>query len=191
MGETLSEMASGGDEGKNTRGIPPQEFIDNVAEYCKAFGNAESVITTQQEMYSKYKFMENQMAQHRNAIASKKPEIEKSLAMLKKLIEKRDNGDGSMQTHFQLGNCLYANADVPVNEDSRVCLWLGANVMLEYTYDEAVELLTGNKTQAVETVESLDEDLDFIKDQITTTEVNIARVYNQDVRDRRKNAQEK
>merc|ERR1711924_285989 len=163
MGETLSEMASGGDEGKNTRGIPPQE------------------------LYSKYKFMENQMAQHRHAVDQKRPELEKSLTMLKKLIEKRDNPEvESMKTHFELGNCLYANADIPVNEDSRACLWLGANVMLEYTYDEAVELLSKNLEQANETLEGLDRDLDFIKDQITTTEVNIARVYNNDVRERRK-----
>ena len=51
--------------------------------------------------------------------------------------------------------------------------------MLEYTYDEALELLNKNYEQAKETKDSLDKDLDFIKDQITTTEVNIARVYNQ------------
>merc|ERR1711881_568054 len=104
--------------------------------------------------------------------------------MMKTLIANREKDEETLQTHFQLGNCLYANANIPTNEDSRVCLWLGANVMLEYTYDEALELLTNNFTQASETIESLDNDLDFIKDQITTTEVNIARVYNQDVRDR-------
>ena len=61
-----------------------------------------------------------------------------------------------------------------------------ANVMLEYTYEEAMELLQKNLTQATTSVEQLDKDLDFIKDQITTTEVNIARVYNHDVRERRK-----
>merc|ERR1712072_1493344 len=96
-------MEGGGEESKkadpsNPRGIPPQEFIENVGEYCKALGTNESVISTQQEMYSKYKFMEAQMAQHRNAIAGKKPEIEKSLAMLKKLIEKREKGEDSMKT---------------------------------------------------------------------------------------------
>ena len=63
--------------------------------------------------------------------------------------------------------------------------------MLEYTYDEALELLTNNFTNAKETVESLDTDLDFIKDQITTTEVNIARVYNQDVREKRAKKEER
>merc|ERR1712072_646075 len=184
-------MEGGGEESKkadpsNPRGIPPQEFIENVGEYCKAFGDAQSVISTQQEMYSKYKFMEAQMTQHRNAIFGKKPELEKSLAMLKQLVAKRDSGEELMKTHFQLGNCLYANADIPTTGDSRVCLWLGANVMLEYTYEEAMELLQKNLTQATTSVEQLDKDLDFIKDQITTTEVNIARVYNHDVRERRK-----
>jgi len=173
---------------KSSRGIPEQEFIESVADYLKAFGDAQSVISAQQEMYSKYKFMESQMGQHLSAVSEKKKEIEKSLGMLKQLIAKRDNDEESMKTHFQLGNCLYANADIPTNEDSRVCLWLGANVMLEYTYDEALELLTNNFTQASETVVSLENDLDFIKDQITTTEVNIARVYNQDVRDKRSGA---
>ena len=52
-----------------------------------------------------------------------------------------------------------------------VDFWIQANVMLEYTYDEALVLLTNNFTQASDTVVSLDQDLDFIKDQITTTEV--------------------
>merc|ERR1711959_414356 len=182
-------MAAQPSEAENkdsTRGIPAQDFIEDVPEYCKAFGDAQSVISTQQEMYSKYKFMEAQMTQHRNAIFGKKPELEKSLAMLKQLVAKRDSGEERMKTHFQLGNCLYANADIPTTGDSRVCLWLGANVMLEYTYEEAMELLQKNLTQATTSVEQLDKDLDFIKDQITTTEVNIARVYNHDVRERRK-----
>merc|ERR1712100_395392 len=136
----------------STRGIPPQEFIENVPEYCKAFGDAKAVITAQQEMYSKYKFMEQQMTQHRNAVSQKRTEIEKSVAMLKSLIANREKSEESLQTHFQLGNCLYANANITTNE----------------------------------TIESLDTDLDFIKDQITTTEVNIARVFNNDVREKRK-----
>merc|ERR1712070_450347 len=173
-------------EEKSSRGIPAQDFIEDVTEYCKAFGDSQQVITAQQEMYSKYKFMESQMTNHRHAVAGKEEEIEKSLNMLKKLIARRDEGAESLKTHFQLGSCLHANAEIPTNEDSSVCLWLGANVMLEYTYDEALTLLTKNYEQARDTKESLDNDLDFIKDQITTTEVNIARVYNQDVRDRRK-----
>jgi len=186
MGAEKRSAMAAIEEKKSSRGIPAQEFIENVPEYCKAFGDSQQVITAQQEMYSKYKFMESQMANHRHAVAGKEEEIEKSLNMLKKLIAKRDEGAESLKTHFQLGSSLHANAEIPTNEDACVCLWLGANVMLEYTYDEALELLTKNYESAKATGSSLDEDLDFIKDQITTTEVNIARVYNQDVRERRK-----
>ena len=82
--------------------------------------------------------------------------------------------------------------------------------MLEYSLDQAEDLLTKNFNQANLTMEQADTDLDFLKyfffikillfyfqiltnfflnlirDQITTTEVNIARVYNWDVK-RRKN----
>lgn len=58
--------------------------------------------------------------------------------------------------------------------------------MLEYSCEEAVELLTNNLETAKKNLQSLSEDLDFLKDQITTTEVNIARVFNWDVKEKRK-----
>jgi len=57
--------------------------------------------------------------------------------------------------------------------------------MLEYTYEEAVQLLTSNLEQAIIKEKEVNEDIDYLKDQITTTEVNIARVYNYDVIKRR------
>jgi hypothetical protein len=50
--------------------------------------------------------------------------------------------------------------------------------MLEYPYDEAEELLRRNLANATQALDSTTEDLRFLKDQITTCEVNIARVYN-------------
>jgi hypothetical protein len=67
--------------------------------------------------------------------------------------------------------------------------------MLEYTLDEADELLRGNQNTAQITLTKVDEDLDFLRlesnkcilmirffvinrDQITTTEVNMARLHN-------------
>lgn len=56
--------------------------------------------------------------------------------------------------------------------------------MLEYPIDEALTLLTKNLETAKRNLKQVDLDLDFLKDQLTTTEVNIARVYNWDVRRR-------
>merc|ERR1712131_260466 len=69
----------------------------------------------------------------------------------------------------------------------KVMLWLGANVMLEYDATEAQTLLTNNKENAVKSLEDVREQLAFLQDQMTTTEVSMARVYNWDV-DRRKAA---
>lgn len=57
--------------------------------------------------------------------------------------------------------------------------------MVEYTFDEALQLLTKNLESAEYNLRELNEDLEFLKDQITTTEVNIARIFNYDVKQRR------
>lgn len=58
--------------------------------------------------------------------------------------------------------------------------------MLSYTTDEALELLNKNYNMAIKNLSSVNNDLAFLRDQFTTTEVNMARVYNWDVRQRRK-----
>ncbi|KAK6122579.1 hypothetical protein DH2020_043678 [Rehmannia glutinosa] len=66
-----------------------------------------------------------------------------------------------------------------------VCLWLGANVMLEYSCEEATVLLQKNLENAKASLEVLVADLQFLRDQVTITQVTIARVYNWDVHQRR------
>ncbi|KAG8448026.1 hypothetical protein GDO86_015211 [Hymenochirus boettgeri] len=61
-----------------------------------------------------------------------------------------------------------------------------ANVMLEYDIDAAQTLLEKNLSTATKNLESTEDDLDFLRDQLTTTEVNMARVYNWDVKRRNK-----
>ena len=58
--------------------------------------------------------------------------------------------------------------------------------MLEYDTPEAEALLSKNLDTAKNNLLQLQVDLDFLRDQITTTEVNMARVYNWDVKERRK-----
>ncbi|KAI0229030.1 Prefoldin subunit 3 [Lamellibrachia satsuma] len=87
-----------------------------------------------------------------------------------------------LKMHFQLSDNLYAKAKVPPTE--KVCLWLGANVMLEYELDDAEKLLKKNQEAAIASLEQVDTDLGFLRDQLTTIEVNMARVYNWDVKRR-------
>ena len=60
--------------------------------------------------------------------------------------------------------------------------------MLEYPIAEAMELLEVNLGAAESSLSQAQTDLDVIKDQITTLEVGMARVYNWDVQERRKKA---
>lgn len=57
--------------------------------------------------------------------------------------------------------------------------------MLEYSLPEATALLTSKLSSAKQSLDQVDADLEFLKEQITTMEVNIARVYNEEVKHRR------
>lgn len=57
--------------------------------------------------------------------------------------------------------------------------------MLEYGTPEATELLSGNLKTAEANLLIIQQELDTLKDALTTTEVNMARVYNHDVQRRR------
>jgi prefoldin subunit 5 len=59
-----------------------------------------------------------------------------------------------------------------------VSLWLGANTIVELTFPEALALLNANLENAHSSQSQIGEELAYIKDQKTTTEVNVARVYN-------------
>lgn len=48
--------------------------------------------------------------------------------------------------------------------------------MLEYDIDEAQALLEKNLATASRNLDSLEEDLDFLRDQFTTTEVSILKL---------------
>ena len=50
--------------------------------------------------------------------------------------------------------------------------------MVEYSLDEAEKLLNKNLSNASQNVGAYEDDLSYLKDQITTCEVNIARVHN-------------
>jgi prefoldin subunit 5 len=85
-----------------------------------------------------------------------------------------------MDANFLISDNVWAKAKIP-NDTGKVGLWLGANVMVEYNFEEALKLLEKNLTNAISRLNATEDDLNFLKDQITTTEVNIARVYNQTV----------
>ena len=145
--------------------------------------STNTVIQEWQERYQKYKLMEAHLNRRREEIKKKIPDITGTRELVEHIIKKRDESE-DVETNFQLSDTVYANA--VIKEPTNVCLWLGANVMVEYPIDDAFELLTENRDNAHVNLKSVDEDIQFLRDQITTTEVNIARIFNYDVMQRRK-----
>jgi prefoldin subunit 5 len=94
------------------------------------------------------------------------------------------SGGGPLESHFELSDGLYLRASIPPT--STVCLWLGANVMVEYAFDEAIELLTKNLNAATNNLKSTEADIAYLRDQINTTDVNLSQVYNVSIYDHRK-----
>lgn len=156
---------------ENARKIPLMVFIEKVEQFLVAHG-AEAVMGTLKELYSKYNLMQSQLTRSKEVLKAKVPDITKALDMVKFLIENHSD----FTVDFQLTENIWAKANVP--QTDRVGLWLGANVMLEFPVEEAKVLLERNLVNAEASIESTDTDLKFIKDQITTCEVNIARVHN-------------
>ncbi|RKP34497.1 Prefoldin subunit-domain-containing protein, partial [Dimargaris cristalligena] len=165
----------------NPRGIPLAPFIENVGEYLQNNESAEITLKKFAETLSKYKFMENNTMQRKASLEGKVPEIKKTLAMVDFLISKQESGE-VINTQFELHDTCYAKARV--ESADKVYLWLGANVMLEYSLTEAQALLKDKLATATKTLETTSEDVEFLREQVTTMEVNTARVYNWDVKQR-------
>ncbi|OAL38804.1 hypothetical protein AYO20_02010 [Fonsecaea nubica] len=198
----------------NPRGIPTFPFMNNVTDYVKSVDEVESTLQRFQEMVSKYTFMQQNVERRAAGLKEKLPEMKRTLEVVKFLKKKRrdlaerkeggEDGSGEedieeddllgekpvaadeIETTFSLQDTLYAKAIIKPAEINDVYLWLGANVMVAYPLDEAEELLQGKLDKAKESLAACDEDLEFLRVQITTLEVAIARVHNWDVGEKRK-----
>eukprot|EP00298_Acanthocystis_sp_HF-20_P007424 c17022_g1_i1.p1 GENE.c17022_g1_i1~~c17022_g1_i1.p1 ORF type:complete len:210 (+),score=74.11 c17022_g1_i1:24-632(+) len=170
------------------RGIPEAQFFEDLEAYLKQFdGNCDSAMKIQNELYGKYKFLESSFISQKATLLAKLPEINKTLKLVKQLSEAKEE-EKSLKTSYQLSDNCFAKAEV--HPDNTVFLWLGANIMVEYSYQEAQELLEAQQKKCNATIAELTESCLFLRDQITTTEVNIARIYNYDVKLRQQKKKE-
>ncbi|GAB7346171.1 hypothetical protein MBLNU457_4913t1 [Dothideomycetes sp. NU457] len=167
----------------NPRGIPIAPFVDRVEDYVSNREEVESTLKSFQEMISKYQFMEVNTQRRLAGLRSKIPDIASTLSTVQ-FLSTRSASSSPLESHFELNDTLYAKASIPPTNE--VYLWLGANVMLSYPIGEAEELLRGKLEVAERSAEGCEEDLDFLREQITTLEVATARVYNWDVGVRRR-----
>lgn len=118
---------------------------------------ADKVLQRLDEQHSKYKLMEHNINVRRAKLRYQVPDLEKTIEAVDVLRKQTEN----KETRFLLSEQVFMKATVPPTK--RVCLWLGANVMLEFPLDEAEVLLKQNMQSADENLMCLEHDLDFLR----------------------------
>ncbi|RZC72060.1 hypothetical protein C5167_035252 [Papaver somniferum] len=178
-----SSSSPSSSEVSERRGIPGASFVSDVQTYLTQSGlDVTSSLAFLQERLQQYKVVEMKLLAQQRELQAKIPDIEKCLDIVATLQAKKGTGE-ELIADFEVLEGIYSWARI--EESDSVCLWLGANVMLEYTSEEANALLQKNLDNAKASLEVLIADLQFLRDQVTVTQVTIARVYNWDVHQRR------
>ncbi|KAF6775379.1 hypothetical protein AHF37_05762 [Paragonimus kellicotti] len=183
-GSSADGVQSGDDMADSEKkGIPKAVFMEDVDAYLKAnnFSTLMEAGRSFEELYQKYKMIEQALLQRKLRLLQQLPDIQKTLAVVRQLQKKSSDLDVT----FEVSNQLFARAHIP--KADRVGLWLGANVMLEYDLDEAVKILIENEESAKHSLSDVDRTLEFLKEQTTTVEVNLARLHNLSVKRGRQN----
>lgn len=110
--------------------------------------------------------MQQNTQRRASGLRDKIPDIAKTLETVRFLAVHSSSPDAEpLATTFELNDTLFAKAEVPPTDE--VYLWLGANVMLAYPIAEAEELLTGKLETAKKSLGTCEEDLEFLREQIT------------------------
>ena len=103
------------------------------------------------------------MVRARQNLKIKLPDIKKTLEMVAMMKQKHAGDDKEMETNFLISDNIWAKAKVP-NTTGKVGLWLGANVMVEYTFDDALKLLAKNLASAEAKIKENEDDVNYLKD---------------------------
>lgn len=119
--------------------------------------NVEHALKVMDEQHSKYKFMEYNIIARKKRLNQQIPDLKKSLDMLK-ILKKQES---ALNTEILLSEQVFVKAKI--NPTPTAYLWLGANVMLEYPLQEAEELLLQNLQSAIENLQCLEHDQEFLR----------------------------
>uniref|UniRef100_A0A915EKS0 Prefoldin subunit 3 n=1 Tax=Ditylenchus dipsaci TaxID=166011 RepID=A0A915EKS0_9BILA len=162
------------------KGIPKAKVLENIDTYLTTQKLSIDEATEKiKEDFRKYKIVEDSFVTQKEKMADSIADYKKSLAALEMLQEQKKVEKESVEVTYKLDENIYSKA--LVEDFSKVCVWLGANVMVEYELTEAQQMLTANLENIEKVNKDVEEELDFIRDQITTTEVNVAHLYNYNV----------
>uniref|UniRef100_A0A0K0FGB7 Prefoldin subunit 3 n=1 Tax=Strongyloides venezuelensis TaxID=75913 RepID=A0A0K0FGB7_STRVS len=158
-------------------GIPAAEIIEDVEEYLKKNKDltAEDAYQKLQNDYRKYKILESEMKAMKEKINENLPDYEQAKQVIDFLKMKKASGE-TLKTTYKLTDEVYQHAEVE-DLDSFV-LYMGAYVMVEYPLDEGEEFINKNIAAINKRITEIDEELEYILNQITIVEVSTAHFIN-------------
>ncbi|TQV98992.1 prefoldin subunit [Cordyceps javanica] len=187
MASKGTQPASGGKDetSTNPRGIPTAPFVDKVEDYVSSRDEVEGTLRSFQELISKYQFMEMNLQRRMAGLKDKIPDIQKTLDTVQFMKLRKDESE-PIETTFELNDTLYSRANIPPTDE--VYIWLGANVMLSYPIEEAEDLLESKLKTAKTSLSNCEEDLDFIREQVTNSTVGAHHFETRDIVDRTQRA---
>lgn len=134
-----------------------KDDVDAFMALAENEGNADKVLRRLDEQHSKYKMMDYNITTRRRKLRQQIPDLAKSLEMIDVLNEQTED----RETQFLLSEQVFLKTVVPPTKT--VCLWLGANIMLEYPLDEAQTMLKTNMDMAAINLKCLEFDHDFLR----------------------------
>ncbi|CEF67782.1 Prefoldin subunit 3 [Strongyloides ratti] len=158
-------------------GIPPAEIIEDVEEFLSKNKDikAEDAHQKLQNDYRKYKILESEMKALKEKITENLPDYEQAKQVINFLKMKKANNE-TLKTSYKLTDEVYQHAEVE-DLDSFV-LYMGAYVMVEYPLDEGEEFINKNIAAINQRISEIDEELEYILNQITIVEVSTAHFIN-------------
>ncbi|KAH8741517.1 hypothetical protein FG386_003159 [Cryptosporidium ryanae] len=155
--------------------IPKAMFISSIEEFVGE-KSIYDIIESIQLLNRKYKLMENSFKAQQESLVLKIPDIELALETVIQRQKLLNSDVMKDRFYFPIAdNLLAKGTSIPSNS---VYLWLGANTILEYSLEEAIEVLNSNLSTARNTIKIYQKSLEFIREQITILEVNTARIHN-------------
>lgn len=163
--------------------VPKAQFMEDVATYMQG-KTVEVVLQQLQNDLRQYRLVESQQLQRKSRLLAKIPEMKKTLDVVNALQERQQSGDSDAITvDYELADNVFAKAKL--QDVQTVNLYLGVGVITEYSLEEAKQLLSDNVKNAQDSLDVTSSNLDLLKDNITITEVSLARIFNYDVESRR------
>ncbi|GIX63083.1 prefoldin subunit superfamily protein [Babesia caballi] len=160
------------------RKVPAAKYVADIE---KLVGDQDPAAVTNsgKELLAKYRFMEKSMATKLTALNNKVPELKDALTIIEHIDKRGSEGAGDIYTYFKVSDTLYSEARI--SSTKTIFLWLGTNTMVEYPVEEATALLQNQIKLAMESIEDIKTNLEWVRNQITSTEVTVARLHNYSV----------